>query len=250
MPTWLASPRRRLAIVALLVALAVAVTVLLWPSPDRSTPAAAAPAPPTPTPTQTTPTPSPTPKPKPKPTLPKLAASVPTAFVMSGPQFVIRANVCGMDYIRPLDPPGDQLHTVCWVQQGWGVAPSSPSTGTTYVLGHAWAEAQLVLNPMSELAMNQVDMAHPSYEAGVAIYPVTNLNGYTITLASGGGRFTYHVTRAFAVNKNDAGSVPSVMNDHIPNRLVVITCGVHNGVDVDVNVIVYATLVGVVTAKA
>ena len=244
MPTWLASPRRRLAIVALLVALAVAATVLLWPAPDHSAPAAAAPATPTPTPTQTTPTPTPTPtpKPKPKPTLPKLAAAVPTAFVMSGPQFVIRANVCGMDYIRPLDPPGDQMHTVCWVQHGWGVAPSNPSTGTTYVLGHAWAEAQLVLNPMSELAMNQVDMAHPSYEDGVAIYPVTDLNGYSITLAAGGGRFTYHVTRAFAVNKNDAGSINSVMDEHIPNRLVVITCGVHNGVDVDVNVIVYATL--------
>ena len=245
MRTWLASPRRRLAIVALLVALAVALTVLLWPAPVHTAPAAAAQPTPSPTVTTPSPTPTPTPKPnpKPKPTLARLAPSVPTAFVMSGSQFVIRANVCGMDYIRPLDPPGDQLHTVCWVRQGWGVAPSSPSTGTTYVLGHAWAEQRLVLNPMSELAMNQVDLARPSYEAGVAIYPVTDLNGYSITLASGGGHFTYRVTRAFAVNKNDAGSIPSVMDEHIPNRLVLITCGVHNGVDVDVNVIAYATLV-------
>jgi hypothetical protein len=32
---------------------------------------------------------------------------------MSGPVFDIKVDVCQMDYVRPLDPPGDQKRTVC-----------------------------------------------------------------------------------------------------------------------------------------
>jgi hypothetical protein len=40
------------------------------------------------------------------------------------------------------------------------------------------------------------------------------------------------------------------MNEHTPDRVVLITCGVRDGVDVDVNVIAYATLVRAVTNSA
>ena len=178
-----------------------------------------------------------------------MAAATPTRFVMQGPKFRIAAHVCSMPYVRPLDPPGEQHHTVCWVERDFGVAPANPSRGTSYVLGHAWAEdPHEVLNPMSELAMRQVDLARPSHENGVPIYPVTDLDGYTITLTTATGTLTYQVTRAFAVSKERAGDVKSVMADRTPNRLVLITCGVRDGVDVDVNVIAYATLVRAVSA--
>lgn len=170
--------------------------------------------------------------------------AVPNSFVMHGPAFTIRAHVCAMPYVRPLDPPGEQHHTVCWVQHPFGVRPGYPASGTSYVLGHAWAEDPLeVLNPMSERAMTQVNLNDPSQESGVPIFPVTNLNGYTVTLGTPTGTLVYRVTRAFAVDKNRAGDVPSVMADTTPNRVVIITCGVRDGVDVDVDIIAYATLV-------
>jgi hypothetical protein len=170
---------------------------------------------------------------------------------MAGPRFRIAAHVCPMPYVRPLDPPGEQHHTVCWVERDFGVAPGNPSRGTSYLLGHAWAEDPAeVLNPMSELAMRQVHLQHPRHENGVPIYPVTDLNGYTITLRTANGQLTYRVTRAFAVSKERAADVRSVMAEHTPNRVVLITCGVRNGVDVDVNVIAYATLVRAVATPA
>ncbi|HEU5005458.1 MAG TPA: sortase [Jatrophihabitantaceae bacterium] len=189
--------------------------------------------------------------PPPAPRLDAVAPATPTAFVMAGPKFRIAAHVCPMPYVRPLDPPGEQHHTVCWVKKDFGVAPGNPSRGTSYVLGHAWAEdPNEVLNPMSELAMRQVRLRHPHHENGVPIYPVTNLDGYTITLRTPNGRLTYRVTRAFAVSKERAADVHSVMNERTPGRIVLITCGVRDGVDVDVNVIAYATLVRAVAAPA
>jgi hypothetical protein len=85
-----------------------------------------------------------------------VAPAAPTGFEMSGPTFDIKADVCQMNYIRPLNPPGDQKHTVCWVQKGFGVAPGSDSGGTSYILGHAWAKTPLIFNPLSELAMQEV----------------------------------------------------------------------------------------------
>jgi hypothetical protein len=189
--------------------------------------------------------------PPPAPRLDAVAPATPTAFVMAGPKFRIVAHVCPMPYVRPLDPPGEQHHTVCWVERDFGVAPGIPSRGTSYLLGHAWAEdPDEVLNPMSELAMRQVHLAHPQHSGGVPVYPVTNLNGYTITLRTANGRLTYRVTRAFAVPKERAADVRSVMAERTPNRVVLITCGVRDGVDVDVNVIAYATLVRAVASPA
>ncbi|MCU1658317.1 MAG: hypothetical protein JWO57_2973, partial [Pseudonocardiales bacterium] len=192
------------------------------------------------------PAPAPAPEPAPvaavrRPVVPHqvVASAAPTTFEIKGSAFDIKATVCQMPYIRPLDPPGDQMHTVCWVRDSFGVAPGSKAQGTSYILGHAWAEAPLVFNPMSEFAMRQVDQLRPRTEHGVPIFPVTNLNGYQIVLHTPHGVLTYRVTRAFAVAKARAGDVPSLMAN-TPNRVVLITCGVKNGVDVDVNVVVYA----------
>ena len=64
----------------------------------------------------------------------RVAPAAPTAFEIRGSAFDIKAGVCPMDYVRPLDPPGDQVHTVCWVRANFGVAPGSKSGGTSYIL--------------------------------------------------------------------------------------------------------------------
>ena len=58
-----------------------------------------------------------------------MAAAAPTHFQIAGAGFTIDANSCKMPNVRPLDPPGDQYHTVCWVYEGFGVAPGSTSGG-------------------------------------------------------------------------------------------------------------------------
>lgn len=137
-----------------------------------------------------TPAPEP-PVPKP-PALPRefVAPAAPTGFEMSGPAFDIKADVCQMEYVRPLDPPGEQKHTVCWVREDFGVAPGSESGGTSYILGHSWAKAQLVFNPLSELAMREVDEQNPEMQSGVPTYPVKAINGYDIVLQTPNGTRT------------------------------------------------------------
>jgi hypothetical protein len=170
-----------------------------------------------------------------------VAPAAPTGFEMSGLAFDIKANVCQMKYVRPLNPPGDQKHTVCWVRKGFGVAPGSDSGGTSYILGHAWAKTPLIFNPLSELAMQEVTGQNPEMQSGVPTFPVKAINGYNIVLRTPTGTLTYTVTRAFAVSKSQAGDVKSLMAN-TPNRVVLITCGVKGGVDVDYNIIVDAYL--------
>jgi hypothetical protein len=170
-----------------------------------------------------------------------VAPAAPTGFEISGPAFDIKADVCQMEYVRPLDPPGDQRHTVCWVREDFGVAPGSDSGGTSYILGHAWAKAPLIFNPLSELAMREVTGQNPEMQSGVPTFPVKAINGYTIALRTPNGVLTYTVTRAFAVSKSQAGDVESLMAN-TPNRVVLITCGVKDGVDVDDNIVVDAYL--------
>ena len=234
--------KRAIAVVsAVAVVLAAAVfVVVLWPDSHKATPPHVAVLA-QPEPIVSTPTPSPT-VPKPAP-IAHVPAAAPTAFHMIGKGFRIDAGVCGMAYVRPLDPPGDQLHTVCWVQQDFGVAPGSPSAGTTYVLGHAWAQQQLVLNPMSEFATAHVSATPHPVNGGVVVYDVAAMKGYRVELDTPAGNLVYRVTSSFLVAKNDAGLVQSVMDQSIRNRLVIITCAVKDGVDLDQNVIAYATLV-------
>lgn len=179
-----------------------------------------------------------------KPTIPHdvVAPAAPTGFRITGPAFDIPAKVCGMDNVRPLDPPGDQYHTVCWVQRDFGVAPGVNSGGTSYILGHSWAQAPLVLTPLSTTAMAHMDMAEPVALAGVPTYPTTAINGYKIVLTTPNGTLTYTVDSAYAVAKMQAANVAPLMDEKTPNRVVIITCGVDDGQDVDVNIIVNATL--------
>lgn len=232
---------------AVVIVLAVVLTLVL--RPQRTAPAAAKiVAGPATKPRATTPAPTPTPKPRRSP-VPHdfVAAAAPTSFSFRAPNYTIHAHVCGMEYVRPLDPPGEQHHTVCWVQHDFGFAPGSKARGTTYVLGHAWAEDPLeVLNKVSAQAMRQVlpMRAHNRSRllAGVPVYPVTRLDGDAITLRTPTGVLTYTVRDAYAVAKEDAGNVAPLMDQSTRNRVVLITCGELHGVDYDYNVIVDAYL--------
>ncbi len=184
---------------------------------------------------------APAPKPPAPPPREFVAPAAPTGFEMSGPAFDIKADVCQMAYVRPLDPPGDQERPVCWVREDFGVAPGSDSGGTSYILGHAWAKTPLIFNPLSELAMQEVTGQNPEMQSGVPTFPVKAINGYDIVLRTPNGTLTYTVTRTFAVSKSQAGDVESVMAN-TPNRVVLITCGVKDGVDADYNITVDAYL--------
>jgi hypothetical protein len=181
--------------------------------------------------------------PRPTATVPHepVAPAAPTSFRMAGPAFTVDARVCRMPYVRPLDPPGDQLHTVCWVENDFGTAPGS-NTGTSYVLGHSWAQQKLVLNPLSEFATAHLQ-ARAVVESGHKTYQVPALNKYRVTLTTPRGTLVYSVTRAYLVGKMEAGSIASLMADKTPRRVVLITCAVKDSVDLDQNVIVYADLV-------
>ena len=204
------------------------------------------PTPTTPSPTPTTPSPTPSSSPVPHEAV---SSSAPTQFELKGPAFDIKAHVCGMLNIRPLDPPGEQHHTVCWVKEGFGVAPGTGS-GTTYVLGHAWGQDDLeVLNALSSTAMKQVLKTSPVKVSGIDTYPVTAINGYTMTLRTGTGLLTYTVRDTFAVAKEQAGLVQPLMDASIPNRVVLITCGELDHRDYDYNIIVYAYLTSSVAAQ-
>lgn len=203
------------------------------------------------------PAPTHTPTPRPRPNVPhdQVAAAAPTAFSITGKGFRINADVCGMEYVRPLDPPGDQHHTVCWVQHDFGFAPASKASGTTYVLGHAWGQDRLeVLNKVSETAMRQVlhlrAQHRTSSVSGIPTYPVTRLNGYLITLRTPRGVLRYTVKDAYAVAKMQAGDVRSLMAERTRNRVVIITCGELDNVDYDYNIIVEAYLTSSVATKS
>ena len=173
-------------------------------------------------------------------------AAAPTAFTYRGHGVSVRANVCGMPYVRPLDPPGDQHRTVCWVQHDFGFAPGTDGRGTTYVLGHSWAQdPREVLNAVSQRAMGQV-LASGSHSTrkldGITVHAVTRLNGDVITLRTPQGTLRYTVHDAYTVSKEQAGNIRSLMAEHRRNRVVLITCGERNHVDYDVNVIVEAYL--------
>ena len=118
-----------------------------------------------------------------------MQASAPTKFRFEGKgkgnKFTIDADVCGMADVRPLDPPGNQETTVCWVQTDNDFGGNEPShdSGTTYLLGHSWApNPDEVLNPVSSRATKEILDAEPVYVNGVATYPAKSLNGSLVTL--------------------------------------------------------------------
>lgn len=250
------TPRRRINTVllavgaAIIVAVGVTVGLLVTHSSGHKHPAAA-PTPsitPTPTPSSSVAASSSSAAPIPHEVV---AAAAPTQFELKGPAFDIKAHVCGMLNIRPLDPPGEQHHTVCWVREGFGVAPGTTS-GTTYVLGHAWGQdSQEVLNALSEAAMKEVLAAkHSVPMSGVDTWPVTSMNGYILTLKTPKGTLNYTVKDVYAVRKSQAGNVQPLMNESTPNRVVIITCGELKHHDYDYNIIVDAFLSSSIATNA
>lgn len=248
--------RRRVVVVAIacVALLAVAFGVFLWtrsdPAPRK--PAAAAPAPSSssaPAPQSQAPATSPAQLPPPK-KVPhqRVAPAAPTAFTLTGRRFTIKAQVCSMAPVFPLDPPGDQHHTVCWVNGGFGVAPSS-NAATSYVLGHAWArDSQEVLNKLSAPATREVLNEQPKVIDGVKVYAVHHVLGYRLKLRTPMGRLTYVVNKAFGIGKLDLGHLQSAMDQNAPNRVVLITCAERHGVDYDYNIVLYAKLYSSVKA--
>lgn len=245
--------RRRAAVILLATALAAVLVVgaMVWLTQrggdhkkvSAPLPTTIASAPPVST------SPPPTPTPSPTKTVPHdhVAAAAPSSFRYRGHGFTIKADVCGMENVRPLDPPGEQHHTVCWVQHDFGFAPGTNGKGTTYVLGHAWGQDPLeVLNKISAPATKQMLKlkAHNKtrVRSGVTTYPVTALTGDVLTLDTPHGQLRYTVRDAYAVSKLQAGSISSLMAENTPNRVVLITCAELNHVDYDDNIIVEAFL--------
>ena len=231
--------RAAVAAAALAVVAAGTATAVLWPlgghPVHRAARTSAAPAPVT---TSSTPTSRPTPA-IPHDYVPRAA---PTRFTLTGHGFTIRAKVCGMPFVRPLDPPGEQHHTVCWVKKDFGVAPGSHS-GTTYVLGHAWApDPREVLNRASSRATREVLHTKAVQYDGVPIYPAKTLLGTKLTLRTPAGVLTYTVRKSFGVRKIRLGDIKSIMNESMPDRVVLMTCAERNGVDYDYNIVLEAFL--------
>jgi hypothetical protein len=180
---------------------------------------------------------------KPAPPHQYVAPAAPTSFKLTGRHFAIKAHVCAMAAVFPLDPPGEQHHTVCWVQKGFGVRPGSHSA-TSYVLGHSWAQdTQEVLNKFSEAATREILHVKPREMSGVPVYPVKRLVGYRLVLTTPNGTLTYRVRDAFGAHKTQLGLIKQVMNQQIRNRIVLITCAELHGVDYDYNVVLDAYLV-------
>jgi hypothetical protein len=235
-------------IAAVLIAAVVALAGCSGSDPEGapSTPARTVPTTSTPSAPTTPSTPAPEPS---KPRVPHdfVAAAAPTSFRFTGKGYTINATVCGMGYVRPLDPPGEQHRTVCWVQHDFGHAPGTNGRGTTYVLGHAWAEDPLeVLNKISTRAMRQTLQRQAQHvtqlRSGIKTYPVSVLNGDVLTLRTRNGVLNYTVHDAYAVSKAQAGYVRSLMAQNTRHRVVLITCGERHGVDYDYNIIVEAYL--------
>jgi hypothetical protein len=189
-----------------------------------------------------TPTTLATPAPRPIPH-DAVAPAAPVAFVLTGRGFRIAARVCAMPPVFPLNPPGDEHRTVCWVTKGFGVAPGSAS-GTSYVLGHSWApDPKEVLNRMSAPATRDVLRAKPQKLDGVPVYPAPSMLGAHITLRTPKGTLVYAVREAYGVDKMKLGGIKRVLDQRIRNRVVLITCAQLNGVDYHYNIVLDARLV-------
>lgn len=187
------------------------------------------------------------------PPIQAVAASTPYAFTLTGPKFTIKAHVCAMPNVVPYDPPGEQHHTVCWVESGFGAAPGTGQR-TSYLFGHSWAEDSLeVLNKASEVATREILRGHTAqmrspephspWGPTTTVRPVHALDGYRLVLRTQAGVLTYVVRRAYGVDKHFLGLVADWSDPSPRNRVVLTTCAELDGVDYDYNVVLDAYLV-------
>lgn len=202
------------------------------------------------TPTPTPPPPSPAPPPPPpgpnegEPPAGEGSFSVRGA---DGGELVSGAQYASMPYELPLNPAGPQESMVRWVE-GWGVPPERAEEGTVYVLGHAWAQAPLVFNPLSERVSADA-LGKPDEPVESLLYPVFRrssdvLDGARVEMVDGGGnRRVWEVDDAFLVDKEQAIDDKALMDESVAGRVVLIACSVDGGEDLGFNVVVTGHLV-------
>ena len=179
----------------------------------------------------------------PRPAIERVTAARPTAFRATGPGFDVSSRVCAMPNAMVLDPPGNPRKQVCWVEAPMGEKPGSASA-TTYILGHSYAnDAHTVLGTLSRVASAPIAHGRTVYRSGVPTRTITALAGTTLTLRTATGVLTYRVGLTFAVPKPQFGLVQRIEDDTLPRRVVLVTCAVLGGRDLDYNVIVEAKLV-------
>ncbi|MCQ9342222.1 sortase [Corynebacterium sp. 76QC2CO] len=168
-------------------------------------------------------------------------------FRMDGPAAITNATYDSMPYVLPLNPAGPQDTMVRWVE-GWGQSPTTAEAGTTYVLGHAWGQAPLVFNPISELATANVNFNAPEVISGVggvqvSRYPTAVLNGSRITMADASGNAReWIVDGTYLIDKYEAIDDTWLVDEHIPGRIVLIACSTDGSADLGFNVIVHGHL--------
>lgn len=152
------------------------------------------------------------------------------------------ARYDSMPFVTPLNPAGPQETMTRWVD-GLGVPPSQAEQGTTYVLGHAWAAAPLVFNPISEKATDTALHATPvavESSAGTVTRRSTDIfNGSRITLKDEQGHArVWVVDDTWLVDKYEAINDTNLMDEDIPGRIILIACSVNGAQDLGYNVIV------------
>lgn len=162
-------------------------------------------------------------------------------------ELVSGAQYASMPYELPLNPAGPQESMVRWVE-GWGVPPERAEEGTVYVLGHAWAQAPLVFNPLSERVSADA-LGKPDEPVESLLYPVFRrssdvLDGARVEMVDGGGnRRVWEVDDAFLVDKEQAIDDKALMDESVAGRVVLIACSVDGGEDLGFNVVVTGHLV-------
>ncbi|MDY6049485.1 MAG: sortase [Corynebacterium sp.] len=168
-------------------------------------------------------------------------------FILEGPA-PVQAQYGPMQFALPLNPSGEQTSSVRWVA-GLGVSPNDAAWGTTYVLGHAWAQQRLVFNGFSELATNSIDwnapQAVPARSGGnVVRFNTGVLNGSRVTMVDGeGDARVWQIDNTFLIDKNQAIEDADLMNVNIKGRIVLIACAVAGGRDLNYNVVMMGHLV-------
>lgn len=187
----------------------------------------------------------------PKPPGPRhdyVAPAVPTSMTFQARGFSIKAHVCEMPAVFPLDPPGEQHHTVCLVGKGFGYRPGS-HTATSYILGHSWApDPQEVLNKISERATRELLHEHAARLDGVPVYPITAMDGARLTLHTPTGTLVYSVRSGYAVDKTQFGLVKRTVDQHVRNRVILVTCSEGGGHDYYFNIVLDTRLVSSISA--
>lgn len=164
-----------------------------------------------------------------------------------GEELVSGAQYASMPYELPLNPAGPQESMVRWVE-GWGVSPDKAEEGTVYVLGHAWAQAPLVFNPLSERVSADA-LGKPDEPVDTLLYPVFRrssdvLDGARVEMVDGGGnRRVWEVDDAFLVDKEQAIDDKGLMDESVAGRVVLIACSVDGGEDLGFNVVVTGHLI-------